>query len=500
MTAPTIVRPRHTAMLIDGEWADARNHETFADLNPATGETIAEIAAAGADDVSAAVASARHAFRTTPWARINPTERGRVLYRIAELIRQHADVFAVLEAADVGKRLPDARGEVELSAALFEYYAGAANKVLGEVYQPGSAKLAYTLREPLGVIAAIVPWNYPLPLATLKVAPALAMGNAVVLKPAEDAPLTSLLLGQIALDAGLPPGLLNVVPGLGGQAGQALITHPGVAMIAFTGSTEVGRKIMHAAADRIAKVELELGGKSPHVIFPDATLDDVISHVAMGLFKNAGQDCCAGSRVLVHEHVYEEVVERLKAAAEEQVVGNPLADEGVTMGPLISQRQRSRVHEYTTSALAEGGSLVTGGVQLTDDFPDGSSFYAPTIFTDVTPRTRIFQEEVFGPVGVVVPFRGEEDAVQLANDTRYGLAAAVWTNDLTTAHRVASQIEAGMIWINEYYAHVMEMPFGGFKQSGIGKDYSLRALDAYCQIKEITIRLNSSAESTELGA
>ena len=490
----------YTGILIDGEWADSGGGGTFSDVNPATGEPIAEIAAAGADDVSAAVASAGRAFRSTQWARVNPTERGRVLFRIAQLIREHAEEFAVLESLDVGKRLPDARGEVELSAALFEYYAGAANKLLGEVYQPGTGKLAYTLREPLGVVAAIVPWNYPLPLATLKVAPALAMGNSVVLKPAEEAPLTSLLLGHIAHEAGLPAGLLNVVPGLGEVAGQSLITDERVAMIAFTGSTEVGRKIMHAAAERIAKVELELGGKSPHLVFPDASLDELVDSVAMGLFKNAGQDCCAGSRVLVHERVYDEVVERLKAAAEGQRIGDPLVDDEVTMGPLISVRQRERVHGYTTSALAEGGSLVTGGVELVDQYPEGSSFYAPTLFTGVTPRARIFQEEVFGPVGVVVPFSDEAEAVHLANDTRYGLAAAVWTNDLSTAHRVAAQIEAGMVWINEYYAHVMEMPFGGFKQSGIGKDYSLRALEAYCQVKEVTVRLAGGAASTEIGA
>ncbi|HZO97016.1 MAG TPA: aldehyde dehydrogenase family protein [Gaiellaceae bacterium] len=494
-TAPTIASPQHTGVLIGGDWAQARSGKTFADINPASGESIAEIAAGGPEDVAEAVASARRAFRSASWARINPTDRGRILHRIAELIRERSEEFAVLEAEDVGKRLPDARGEVELSAALFEYYAGAANKMLGEVYQPGAGKLAFTLREPLGVVAAIVPWNYPLPLATLKVAPALAMGNAVVLKPAEEAPLTSLLLGQVAVEAGVPAGILNVVPGLGEVAGQALIEHPDVAMIAFTGSTEVGRKIMHAAAERIAKVELELGGKSPHVIFPDASLDLAVPAVSMGLFKNAGQDCCAGSRVLVHRRVYDEVVDRLKASAEEQRIGYPLADEKITMGPVISERQRSRVHGYTLEAVANGATLVTGGVELVDGFPSQSSFYAPTIFTDVTPQMRIFQEEVFGPVGLVVPFTDEEEAVRLANDSRYGLAAAVWTNDLSTAHRVSSQIEAGMVWINEYYAHVMEMPFGGFKQSGIGKDYSLRALDAYCQLKEVTIRFGSRSGS-----
>ncbi len=488
-TAPTITPPRYTGVLINGEWSEPRTGRAFDDIEPATGERLAAVAAGGPEDVDLAVNAAVRAFQTAPWARINPTERGRALYRLAQLVREHSEEFARLEAADVGKLLADARAEVELSASLIEYYAGAANKVLGETYQAGLGKLAYTLNEPLGVVAAIVPWNYPLPLAVLKVAPALTMGNTVVLKPAEEAPLTALLLGQVALDAGLPPGTLNVVPGLGEEAGQALIDHRDVAMIAFTGSTDVGRKVMHAAAQRIAKVELELGGKSPHLVFPDANLDEVTRYVAMGLFKNAGQDCCAGSRVLVHRDVVDEVTSRLKAAAEEQKVGDPLRGEGVTMGPLISQRQRSRVHSYTSGALADGGSLVTGGRELVEGFPERSTFYAPTLFTNVRPEMKIFTEEVFGPVGVIVPFRDVEDAVRLANQVPYGLAAAIWTNDLSTAHRVAGDVQAGMVWVNEYYAHVMEMPFGGFKQSGIGKDYSLHALDAYSQVKEVTVRL-----------
>lgn len=493
MTTVSIDAPPHTDVLVGGEWREPRSGKTFDDVNPATGEPLATIAAGDAEDVAAAVTGALEAFRSVPWARANPAERARVLRRIADLMRERAEQFALLEAADVGKLLPDARDEVELSASIVEYYAGAADKVLGEVYPAGPDKLAYAVHEPLGVVAAIVPWNYPLPLAVLKVAPALAMGNAVVLKPAEEAPLTALLLGQVALEAGLPPGLLNVVPGFGREAGQALIDHPDVAMIAFTGSTEIGRTIMHAAAERIARVELELGGKSPHVVFPDASLDDVTRYVSLGLFKNAGQDCSAGSRVLVHRQVFDEVVERLRVAAEKQRVGDPLADEAVTMGPLISQRQRARVHDYTTGAVADGATLVTGGTELREGRPDGSSFYAPTLFTGVAPEARIFQEEVFGPVGVIVPFADESEALRLANATRYGLAAAVWTNDLSTAHRVAAQIESGMVWVNEYYAHVLEMPFGGFKQSGVGKDYSLHALDAYGQLKEITIRLTEDA-------
>lgn len=487
MTTVSREAVRYTDLCIDGAWKGAIGGQTFDDVNPATGEVLATIAAAQPDDVDTAIGAAKRAFHTAPWARINPTERGRTLYRIAQLIRDNLDELARLEARDVGKLLPDARAEVELCASLFEYYAGAANKILGETYGPGPDKLAYVVREPLGVVAAIVPWNYPLPLATLKVAPALAMGNAVVLKPAEEAPLTALYLGQLALDAGLPPGILNVIPGMGHVAGEALIHHPDVAMIAFTGSTEVGKKIMHAAAARIARFELELGGKSPQIIFPDADLDLAVANVGIGLFKNAGQDCCAGTRILVHQRIYPDVVDRLKATAEAQTVGDTF-DDGVTMGPLISPRQCRRVHGYTSQARAEGASLVTGGHPLTEGKPAGSSFYAPTLFTDVVPDARIFQEEIFGPVGVIVPFKNEDEAVALANRTTYGLAAAVYANDLGTAHRVAQRVDAGMVWINEYYAHAMEMPFGGYKQSGIGKDYSMHALDAYCQLKEITVR------------
>jgi acyl-CoA reductase-like NAD-dependent aldehyde dehydrogenase len=377
---------------------------------------------------------------------------------------------------------------MELCASIFEYYAGAADKVMGEMYDAGPEKLGYVRREPVGVVAAITPWNYPLTEQVQKVAPALAMGNCVVVKPPEDAPLTGLSLGQLVLEAGLPPGVLNVIPGPGHIVGEALIHHPDVALIVFTGSTEVGKRIMHAAADRIGKVELELGGKSPQVVFPDANLDDAIAGIALGLFKMAGQECCAGTRMLVHRDIFGEVVDRLKAAAEAQKLGNPL-DNTVTMGPLISQKQRERVHGYTSGAQSEGAVLVTGGCPVTEGQPAGSSFYAPTLFTNVDPAHRIFQEEVFGPVGVIVPFEREDEAITLANATKYGLAAAVWTNDLSTAHRVARRIESGMVWINEYYGHLMQLPFGGYKQSGIGRDLSLHALETYSQLKEITVRL-----------
>ncbi|HLZ24807.1 MAG TPA: aldehyde dehydrogenase family protein [Ktedonobacterales bacterium] len=486
MMAVSLTVPQ--GMLIDGQWGPTRSGATFEDLDPATGETLAVVASAQAEDIDRAVQAAKRAFRQAPWARINPSERGRVLFKIGQLIRDHADELARVEAQDVGKLLVDAKNEILLCASLFEYYAGAADKILGEALQSGPDKWAYVLREPLGVVGAIVPWNYPLPLASLKVAPALAMGNAVVLKPAEEAPLTCLMLGQLALEAGVPAGLFNVIPGFGSVAGEALIHHRDVAMIAFTGSTEVGRKIMHAAADRIAHVELELGGKSPQIIFPDANLDAALQGVAVGLFKNAGQDCCAGSRVFVHQAIFTEVVDRLSAIARAQQVGNPL-DPGTTMGPLISQRQCQRVHHYVETAVAQRAKVLEGGKPLFDGGEHHGNFYAPTVITEVTPEMTIFQEEVFGPVGILMPFHDEAEAIALANDTPYGLAAALWTQDLSTAHRVAHQIEAGMVWINEYYAHEMVLPFGGYKQSGVGKDYSMHALEAYSQLKEVAVRL-----------
>lgn len=479
--------PRHTDLLIEGAWRHATGDARFEVRDPATGQLLATVAAASAADVDLAVTSAASAFHTQPWPRLDPAERGAVLFALARSLRAARDEIALLEARDVGKFLEDARGEVDLAASLIEYYAGAADKLGGQTYQAGPQRLAYTLREPIGVVGAIVPWNYPLPLAVLKVAPALAAGNTVVLKPAEEAPLSALALGQLALEAGVPPGVLNVVPGLGHRTGAALVGHPEVRMIAFTGSTEVGKSILRAAADRVARVELELGGKSPQLVFPDADLDAAVAGIRLGLFKNAGQDCCAGSRILVHSAVHDELVQRLVATAEREQLGDPFTT-GTTMGPLISPRQRDRVDGYVRGAIEQGARLVTTQGSPASDEAGVSCFYAPTLFDHVDPSTRIFQEEVFGPVGVICEFRDEDDAVRLANSSRYGLASAIWTSDLDTALRVSRQIEAGMVWVNEYYAHVMEMPFGGYKESGIGKDYSMDALSAYTETKEVVIR------------
>jgi acyl-CoA reductase-like NAD-dependent aldehyde dehydrogenase len=491
-TGPTAV-PRYSELLIDGKWQPSRSLKRFEDRDPASGEVLASVAAADTDDVDRAVQAASEAFRREGWRNADPGYRGRALLALASRMRAAREELALLEARDVGKFLSDARLEVDLAASLVEYYGGAADKVGGETYQAGQGKLAYTLREPLGPVAAIVPWNYPLPLAVLKLAPALAMGNTVVLKPAEEAPLSTMLLGQLALEAGIPPGVVNVLPGSGEVAGAHLVRHPEIAMIAFTGSTEVGKEILHVAADRIARVELELGGKSPQIIFSDADLDAATVGVGVGLFKNAGQDCCAGSRILIHADVYDEMVDRLLVLARSQRLGDPFV-RGTTMGPLISVRQRERVQSYVESARQAGASPLVGGTLACDvEARDVRRFFEPTFLAHVTPDMKIFQEEVFGPIGTLTVFTTESEAVEIANQSKYGLAAAVWTKDLATALRVTAQIQAGMVWVNEYYAHVMAMPFGGYKQSGLGKDYSLHALDSYSQLKEVAIRFAKDA-------
>lgn len=478
-------------LYINGHWQDAVNGITFTDINPATGEVLAEVASGQAEDIDRAVEAASNAFYHGPWGHSTPRERSQTLFRLSQLIRRDREILARIEALDVGKRLPDALEEIDLCANLFEYYAGAIDKFLGESYRPEFNKWAVVLREPIGIVAGIVPWNYPLPLGTLKVAPALAMGNTIVLKPAEQAPLSNIYLAALADEAGIPPGVFNVVPGLGEIAGEALINHHDVRVIAFTGSTEVGKKIMRAASSRIARVELELGGKSPQIVFPDADLDAAADGITLGLFKNAGQDCCAGSRILVHQDVYNDLTERLVAIARRQKIGNPL-ETGITMGPVITLHQRERIHGYIEDALGHGARLLTGGRPI-EDVPDGASFYEPTLIDNVPPQHRAFQEEIFGPVGVLTVFDSEDQAVELANATPYGLASAIWTQSLGVAMRVASQLQVGMVWVNEYYAHVMGLPFGGHKTSGVGHDYSLHALEAYTQLKEVTFRFPSAA-------
>ncbi len=470
---------------IDGEQVSARSEESTAVLNPATGEVLAQVAQAGPEDIDAAVAAARRSFERGDWRRAAPAERARVLLRLAERIRAAADDLAHLEASNVGKPIQEARGEVEMGAACFQYYAGLIPAFGGGTVPVSAPGTGLTFREPVGVCGLIVPWNFPFAITTWKVAPALALGNSVVVKPASATPLTALRLAELAAEAGVPPGVLNVVPGPGSAAGSALARHPDVRKIAFTGSTEVGSEVMRAAADDVKRVSLELGGKSASVIFADADLEKAGASVS-GSFGNAGQDCCARSRILVERLVYDEVVERFVERTRALRVGDPL-DEKTEMGSLISGAHRERVDGYVRRAVEQGARLCTGGRMLHGSLYAGGSFYEPAVLRGVTPEMEIAREEVFGPVVAILPFDTEEEAVRLANATLYGLSGSLWTRDVGRALRVARAVETGVLSVNSSWSVHLEMPFGGVKRSGVGRELGPPALDHYSEWKSVFI-------------
>jgi aldehyde dehydrogenase (NAD+) len=473
-------------LLIGGEWVDAASGRRFETVNPATGEVITSVAEAGEEDVDRAVRAARAAMGPgSPWAETSARDRGKILYRVAQLIEERADELARLETMDNGKPVREARMfDVADSAECFRYYAGWADKMEGEVLPIPGPYFTYTRREPVGVCGQIIPWNYPLQMAAWKVAPALACGNAVILKPAEQTPLTALVLGEIALEAGVPPGVLNVLPGFGETAGAALVRHPGVDKIAFTGSTEVGKIIQREAAATLKRVSLELGGKSPNIVLADADLDAAVKGATSGIFYNTGQACTAGSRLLVEESIHEEFVEKLAQRAEGMRPGDPMGPK-CRMGPLVSQEQLDRVLSFVEKGKGEGARLVVGG-----DRPEGKGFFLnPTIFDGVTPEMTIAREEIFGPVLAVSTFKDVEEAVEIGNSTVYGLAAAVWTKDIQKAHRIAHALQAGTVWINMYHRLDTGAPFGGYKQSGYGRELGRAALDLYTQTKTVWVQL-----------
>jgi len=478
-------------LVIGGKRTDSSSGETFETVNPATGEVLARVARGNAADVDLAVAAARRAFEDRAWRTLSAYDRSNLLLKLADLIERHADDLAVLECLDNGKPAHLTRlVEVEGSIKTFRYFAGWPTKFGGETLpvspRGGAQILNYTTREPVGVAGLIVPWNYPLSMAAWKVAPALAAGCAVVLKPAEQTPLTALRLGELALEAGFPPGILNVVTGFG-DAGAALVAHPGVDKIAFTGSTEVGKEIVRACAGNLKKVSLELGGKSPHIVFPDANLEAAATAVANGIFFNQGQTCTAGSRLYAHASCFDRVVEAVTVIARKLKVGDGL-NPHIDLGPLVSQEQWDRVNRYVSVGRDEGAKLVTGGKR-----PPGLErgyFFEPTVFADTNASMRIVREEIFGPVLTALAWTDTEDLIAKANDTVYGLSAGIWTNDIKQAHRAAAALKAGTVWINCYNLVDPATPFGGFKQSGWGREHGRQAMELYSETKSIWVNLS----------
>jgi aldehyde dehydrogenase (NAD+) len=480
--------PDQKKLLINNEWRDASGGKTMDVVNPATEEVIAAVASADRTDVDAAVAAARAAL-DGPWGTMSARERGRLVSRLADRLMERADEVARLETLHNGKPIFESRQiEIPASAECLEYYAGWADKVMGETIPVKGNYLTYTLREPLGVIAAIVPWNFPLLLAAWKVAPALATGNTVILKPASQTPLTALALGEIAVEVGLPPGVLNVITGPGSSVGQAIVEHPGIDKIAFTGDTSTGKGIMRAAADTLKKITLELGGKSPNIVLPDADLDAALRGATTGIFYGKGEVCAAGSRLLVDRSIKDQFMEKLAARAKKMVAGDPL-DPKTRYGALASKKQLETVQRYVDVAKQEGASLVAGGGRA--DIGTGKGyFFQPTVFDNVAPEMTIAREEIFGPVLAAIEFADLDEAIARANATQYGLAAAVWTRDVKKAHYVARKLQAGTVWINTYNVYDTAAPFGGYKASGFGREMSAHALEHYTQVKSVWVDLN----------
>ncbi|MFC6988559.1 aldehyde dehydrogenase family protein [Haloplanus sp. GCM10025708] len=466
-------------LYIDGEWRDASDGSTLPTYDPATDGLLSTVAAGTAADVDTAVDTARRAFEE--WRTVDPDERGRLVYAVGQRIRDRLDELAEIESRDQGKPISQARSDLLGAARYFEYYAGAADKLEGKSVPVGHDGVDYTVREPYGVSAQITPWNFPANLFARGVAPALVAGNAAVVKPAEQTPISALHLAELCSEAGVPDGVVNVVPGYGDPTGAALSGHDDVDTITFTGSVPTGQAIMRAAADTVTPVTLELGGKNPAIVFPDADLDSAADWVATAIFTNAGQVCSAADRLLVHESVHDELVERVVDAAESYSLGPGVEDPD--MGPLVSEEQFEKVTDYVELGRAEGATLAAGG-----DAPNREGhFVEPTVFTDVSNDMRIAQEEIFGPVLVVVPFSTADEALELANDVEYGLTSGVFTSDVTRAHRFARDLEAGNVYVNQWFGDTNQTPFGGYKMSGIGREKGLEALESYLRTKNVAI-------------
>jgi len=473
-------------MLIDGKWVEAASGKTFATYDPSTGEVLAQVAEGDREDIERAVRAARRAFDSGPWSKLTASQRGRLIWKLADLLEQHLEEFAQLETLDNGKPVSVARvADVPLAVDLFRYMAGWATKIEGTTIPISVPNhFAYTLREPVGVVGQIVPWNFPLLIASCNLGPALATGCTVVLKPAEQTPLSALRLGELIMEAGFPDGVVNIVPGFGETAGAALSGHPDVDKVAFTGSTEVGKIILQAAAGNLKKVSLELGGKSPNIVLEDADVETAIAGGANAIFFNHGQCCCAGSRLYVHKSKFDKVVEGVADHAKKIKVGSGF-DPTSDMGPLVSKEQLDRVCGYLDSGFAEGATALAGGKKMNTP----GYFVQPTVLVDTHPNMKVIREEIFGPVVTAIPFSDPAEVLSAANDSVYGLAAAVWTKDVQKAHTLAAKLRAGTVWINCYNVFDAALPFGGYKQSGWGREMGHDVLNLYTHVKSVCMAL-----------